>query len=746
MAKRNAMKGILKITVVAIIIFTICTTAFAVDSPKKNKKTKLIEPPIRHVILPAEKKIAKPPPKKEPPLSAEHDLSPYITGRDEAVLGEALKAYRANNIAGAISETKRLLKGEGDVPEIAAYFLGEFYLKQADQGDKEAVPNAVAAFQNAVLDYPQSSRITYGQFRLAEVYTRRGFYHEAIGNFKRIMDRGFEDEFTLKAKIGTAKAYQSWGKWSEAKASFAKVLQGKTVLSPVEKSIVLFGHADTLYQMGQFEDAYQGYKAATIATPEYRFLDTETPFQFGEAAYRARHFEDAKSAFFDFYNIYPKHPLASVALARVKTILKMEKKPPTSLRPKSGITLVSPSILSVDDTLKKLAFEAIRASNKDPVSNLGRILLALEAIQKCLQVVPLKMDEAEGRLSCNRPLAEEAFYPPARLRLGLREGIKQDALDLLNKVTPSTTAQGIILEAIYQLKKYKDIEAVVAIEASLLMNLPSASPYLKEVQDTLHETIVNELGVIKDPEKIVTLYYAYPVAFTKQMLSSEIGYTIAMSHINTGLLTKGIALLRPVSENVKYPLWQEAIYQIGKASLALGDYGEAQIALEKYQRISQDKEKVFADLGHLHFKRGDAPKAVLAYERWLSHFPKHKDRADIYLKLSDAYRYQNDFENEIKVYNRWIAGEKTGLDVPLMRHADTHFQLGEYDKAISSYKSIVESKQVGEKEMEWAKLRLATSYDLSGQGKEGEKYFQNLSQKKKNTLIKQIAVEKTNAH
>jgi len=219
-----------------------------------------------------------------------------------------------------------------------------------------------------------------------------------------------------------------------------------------------------------------------------------------------------------------------------------------------------------------------------------------------------------------------------------------------------------------------------------------------------------------------------------------------MSHINTGLLTKGIALLQPVSENFRYPLWKEALYQIGKANLALGEYGEAQNVLEKYQRISTDKEKASADLGHLHFKRGDAPRAVLAYERWLSHFPKHHDRADVYLKLSEAYRYQNNFEKEIKVYDRWIAGEKTGLDVPLMRHADTHFQLGQYDKAISSYKAIVENKYGGEKEMEWAKLRLATSYDLAGQAKEGEKYFESLSRKKKNTLIKQIAIEKTNAH
>ncbi len=746
------MKGIIKsIIVMTIIAFSLCAPAFAVDSPNKGTARRAVpprEPAVRHVVLPATKQVKKPPPQREPSL-AEHDLSPYMTGSDEAVLGQALKAYRAGNISGAISETKRLLKSAGDAPEVASYFLGEFYLKQADAGeDQEAIPNALAALQKAVLNYPKSNRVTYGQFRMGEVYIRQRFYQEAIGNFRRIVDRGYEDAFTLKAKIGIAKSYQAWGRWPEAKQSFMALLQEKTPLSPAERSIILFGHTDILYQMGQFEPAYQGYKSATSVNPDYRFSDPDALFQFGEAAYRARHFQDAKLAFFDFYNIYPKHPLASVSLARIKTILKDEKK--TVSGPKQGITLISPKIPSVDDTLKRLAFEAIRAANKDPVVNLGRILLSLEAIQKCLQTVPRKTEEAGGPLSCDRPsLEEQAFYPPSKLRLGLGKEIKDNALDLLNKVSPSTTAQGIILEAIYHFKKYKDIEAVIEIEATLLASLPVSSPYRNEVEATLHETIVNELGMIRDPEKIVTLYYAYPVAFTKQMLNSEIGYTIAMSHINTGLLTKGIALLKPISENTRYPLWKEAIYEIGKASLALSDHGEAQQALEKYQRISQDKdkEKAFADLGHLHFKRGDASKAVLAYERWLSHFPKHPDRADIYLKLSEAYRYQNSFENEIKVYSKWIAEEKgKGLDVPLMRHADTHFQLAQYDKAIASYRAIVENNTGGAKEMDWAMLRLAISYDLSGQEKEGKKYLESISRKKKNSLIKQIAVEKTEMH
>lgn len=765
------MKGILKITIVAIITLCLCAIAIAVDLPKKAGARHAVPlraartPSIRRVILPADKKLEKIPPKKKPSRFAEQDFSPFLTKNDAATLREALKAYRADNISGAISETKRLLKEKGSVAEVAAYFLGEFYLKQAEKGDKEAIPQAMSSFQKAVLAYPKSDRVTFGYLRMGEIYTRQRLFYEGIGSFKRIVARGLDDPITLQAKIGIAKAYQAWGKWAEAKEAYGGLLRG--AYSPETTSIALFGQTDALYQMGQFEEAYQSYKKAATAAPSYRFSDPAALFQFGEAAYRTRHHQDAKSAFLDFYNIYPKHTLAAVALVREKTLLAapapggntdlvgpvgkkatreaMEARRAASHMQK--VTLVTPHFPSIDDSLRRLALESIRASANDPASNLGRILLAMEAIQKCLKTVSLKMQDVGVPQSCNRPLAEEAFYPPSQLRLDLLEGIKTNAIDLLNSAPPSTTAQGIILDAIYQLKKYKEIEAVVEIETTLLINLPVSSPYIQEVESTLHETIATQFETIRDPEKIVTLYYAYPAAFTKQMLSGEIGYIIAMSHIRTGLLSKGVALLKPVSENVRYPLWKEAIYQIGKASLALSDYGKAQQALEEYQRLSPEGEKAYADLGHLHFKRGDSPKAVLAYERWLSHFSKHPDRADIYLKLSEAYRYLNDFDNEIKVYSRWIAEgkrEKAGLDVPYMRLADTYFQSAQYKKAIASYRSILEDGNVGEKEMEWARLRLATSYELSGQEKEGKKYFENVSQKTKNLLIRQIASEKMN--
>jgi tetratricopeptide (TPR) repeat protein len=574
---------------------------------------------------------------------------------------------------------------------------------------------------------------------MGQIYASQSLYYEAVGSFTRITEAGLDDPFILKAKIGIAKAYQAWGRWADAQSVYEKLLNDKSEMPSEDKAAILFGYADALYQRGQFYAASSAYKKAIAEVPDYRFSEPSALFQWGEAAYRARVFDDAKLALLDFYNIYPKDPLAAVALMRVKTILNLQKKA------NPDIVIVSPKIASIDETLHQFAVKASRVSKKDPTFNLGRILLSIDALKKCKQNAPPSKNDAREPLPCSQPLVEEAFYTPSKLkrRANLEEQIKTDAIDYLTQIPPSTTAQGILLEAIYQLKRHNEIEKVVAVEATLLEKLPATSPYFREVESTLHKTILTELDTIRDPENIVTLFHSYPGAFTREMLQGEVGHMVAMSHVKTGLLSKAVFLLKPVSENFRYPLWKEALYEKGQAQLALANYGDAQKDLEFYQKISLQKEKAYADLGDLHYKRGDVTRTIVSYEKWLSHFPKHADRPDIYLKLSEAYRYRADYDNEIKVYSKWIAEGGDKIALPMMRLADTYFQLGEYKKAISSYRRILDEEYGGDKEMEWATFRLATSYELSGQEREGQKYFKNISQKTKDGLMRDFAQGKS---
>ncbi len=670
-------------------------------------------------------------------LSAPFFSRSPISIEADPVFKEVSKAYRLGDFAKSITETNRLKGQPGPVAEIAAYLLGDLYLKQVEEGEEEAIPQAMVSFQNAVLAYPKSEFFPFGQVRVGEIYLRQKLYYEALGSFERVVSRPVEDRFTLSARMGMARTYQSWGKWKEAQAAYNSIPPG--LLLPEEQVTIALNTADILYQMGQFEEAYQHYKRAAFRYPDYRFKDPSAFFQFSESAYRARHFSEALNLFLSFYNIHPKDPFAPVALLRASKLLKMEAEDGEG----PFLTFATPHFPSINDTLNRLASESKQAPSSESF-HLRRILLSLETLQACPQNV-LSNQKDTGHLSadsCRIPLSEEAFRPAPSNR-DLHQGIRTHAIDLLSKPSPSITSQGVLLEAIYQLKQDHRIAEVIEIQSALLVNLPLSSPYRQEIQRSLHGTIVNQFGDLSDPLAVISLFHTYPTVFTKEMLSGPVGFVIAMSHVKTGLLAKAAELFPPIIKNFKHPLSNEARYQLGVVLLQLGEDEKAQQVLEQYQSRAPNRLEVSEYLGDLYFKQGEAKKAISAYQHGLYHHPNDPNRTRIYLKLSEVYRYLNDFDNEIAVYLKWI--KQGPPDLPYMRLADTYFKAGRYKEAIRSYQSVINNAEEGVAGKEWAQLRLAMSYELMGEKGKGKQLFHDIAQKAKDPLIKQMAEEKVSA-
>ncbi len=746
------------VSIISILIVSIWpyTTAFsAVQSQPQKKITPIAKTPAVGLSSAGSNRsnLVSPAPRSR-------RASPASSETSESSFQELLRVYRAKAFNQAQTEIKRLQGQKGTPDEIPTYLLAEIHLKQAEDGEQEALPQAMALFKKAVTTYPKSNHVLFGYLRIGQIYGRQKLFYEAIASFKRILKQPSQSRFALQAQVEMARTYQAWGKWSEAEAIYASILPLRS-FSVEERAEVRLGYADVLYQIGRFEEAYQHYKMAALAMPSYRFKDPIALFQFAEAAYRERHYPQAKGLFLQFYNIYPKEPFAPVALVRFGTLLKMEKR---GSRPSPPV--VTPNLSSIDDTIHLLASTLTSEASRES-SDLSQILLSISALKECAQRTPsrrvsppvarvalLKEEDtlisSDNLVPCDLPLAEEAFAFAPKWRDPFRQEIRTHAMSLLEKPLPSTTSQGVILEAIEQLKKQNEIGAVVELEAALLFNLPVSSPYRKEVQDDLRKTIANHLSTISDPMVIVTLFHTYPAAFTKEMLAGDIGFVIATSHARVGLSSRAVDLFLPIAKNYKHPASDESLYQIGKISLQLGDDEKAELALEQYQRRSSPARARAAlpDLGELYFKQGKIEKAILAFEHWLFHYPKHPQKDEVYLKLSEVYRYQNDYDNEIKVYLRWIQNSKEVSTLPHSRLADAYFQSGQYQKAIPSYKWIVDQSSKlspgkgWKKDVEWAQLRLAMSYESLGQHEDGKRLFKKVAKKAKDPLIKKMAQDK----
>jgi tetratricopeptide (TPR) repeat protein len=698
-----------------------------------------------HDIAPSELSLPKQTGKEAPSQPVKRASAPSRSGVSYDSFQELLKVYRAKELTRAITEVKRL-KGQGGA-EIAAYIMGEIYLQQAEDGDASALPQSMTLFKRAVAAYPESEHIPFGNLRIGQIYARQKLFYEAIGHFGRVVDYQGPTRFRLKARIGMAQAYQAWEKWDRAKAIYEMILE-MYQLPDEERAEVQLGYADILYQTGQFDAAYQLYRKAAAIIPAYRFRDPIALFQFAESAYRARHFQNAKGLFLKFYNIYPEQPFAPFALIRFETLLKIEDPDGKSS------TLVTPNLASIDETIDRVAFTLRGRANRES-GDLNQILLSMKALKECIRRDPSEGAPKKGVTAmpdgtpCSLPLEEEAFFPSSEWSHPFRESIRAHAMQLLSpNPSPSITAQGVLLEAIYQLKKYKDTESVMEIETALLSRLPPDSPYRREVYDNFHETIVKQLDELEDPLLIVTLFHHYSSVFTKSMLAGEIGFALAESHADLGLISQAANFYLPVSQNFKHPASDEALYRLGKLYLQLGEDQKAQRALEQYRGRFPKGQMVFSELGDLSLKQGEVDKAVLFYEYWLSRYPNHPQHREIYLKLAEAHRYRNDFDNEIRVYLKWIREARGEGPLPYPYLAEAYFQSGQYQKAAESYQWIIshpkgetlgKTQSRSEREMEWAQLRLGMSYQLIGQVEDGNRIFKRVARRAKDPLIKQMA-------
>ena len=551
---------------------------------------------------------------------------------------------------------------------------------------------------------------------------------------------GMQDFIPRDSILEKANTFRALGEWPSAKKAYETGLKGS--LSPADKGAALFGYADTLYQMGQFQKSYLRYKDAAPLDSSYRYKDPTSLFQFGEAAYQSGNLSHAKTVFLDFYNIHPKHPLAPLALLRAHTLFMDGKQQETPAM------LSAPPIPSpMDEALNALISRPVD-SDAGELFNAGRILLSVTALKGCAQQVT-SSDKTDGlflkdeSIPCSLPLAQQAFLPTPTLSDSHRQDIRVNALLLLERQAPSTTSQGVLIEAVEQLKKYKEIKSIVEIDAALLMHLPPFSPYRKRIQMELDDMVSHQMAKIEDPMTVITLYHTYAPAFTGKMMQQEPGFIIAMHHIKMGLLSPAVTLLRPIADNNKAHFSNEALYQLGQIALQLEEHEQAKQILEEYQRRLRRRggARAASDLGDLYFREGNIDKAIQQYQQGLPGNVNHPDHDKIALKLAEAHRFRNDYDNEIKVYLKWIERNPEGSNLPYMKLADAYFQSGQYAEAVDSYQWILHNQKEEREVMEWAQLRLAMAYELLGMHDEGKRLFKSLLRTAQDPLIKKMAEE-----
>ncbi len=606
-------------------------------------------------------------------------------------------AYLNEDLERAITETKRLMRQEGEVGEVAAFLLGDLYLKQGGDGNKEAILRSIDALEEAIKKYPATENAAKTVLRQGRFYLDQKRYFAALDHFRLLTQY---PRYAASAQVGIAQAFQGMGEWAKVVDAYLQFAMLHPSLE--DQKIATFVYADALYQLGQFEEAYRQYKDAASRVPDYYLNNPQSVFQYGESAYRTGAASEAAILYTIFYENHAKGQGAHlpVVLARLANKARID---------------------GAAERTRMLSDAVYNMKRDDPGVREGKIILSTGRL---------------AALSCPDPCSSE------KVDQSLKHIEKESSRIFLEAAPPSITTQGAIVDWLIELQRTSHFDIAEEVHLKFLATLPLNSPFRATVESLLIQTILDHFESLEDPKKIVDLYRRFQRPFTPQKMAGKDGLKIANSYLKIGRLSEALHLFRPIAANVQSPESEEALYQVGLLLAQLGSYERAQDVLEEYRDRYPKQHAILTDLGEIYYRQGELQWAINTYQEWLRHNPQDPHRKQIYQKIADTYRAMKDVPNEIKTYQEWIKDIPGGSEHPYMELADAHYQQQQYKEAIESYRLALKFEEK-QKNKDWASLRLAASYQALGQKEEREKIVQELRKNAKDPLIKQIASEQS---
>jgi tetratricopeptide (TPR) repeat protein len=652
----------------------------------------------------------------------------------------AMDAYQAGDFLLAIQETQRLKEtlSAGTSSETAVFLLGDLYLKWgldtqgAGEVRGERLNDALSAFQEAVVRYPDSENAVRGLWRMGQVYRGLALYPESVASFRRVLTRYPKSPFSVKSRLGIAQTYLAWGKLKSATAAFKKV--GMLRLSPADRKALGFSEADMAYQTGDSKVAYQKYSKMGFTPENYVRMDRGALFQYGESAYQSGHPGKAREVFQAFHNIYPKDPFAAIALARVGETWRTDSKTKGAVESYEAIR--GEMLLMDVGTIEEKAGRLLSA--------VGSLSQRRECVLALPQILPsgcVPVPQVQGQKKT------EASLPP----LAVREVIGL-SYDLMQEEVLPTVFQDILYSSAKALRGHGYLDAPLAIEHRLLLSgrKMEETPFQKRVRVTFQETMeeaVAERVAKRDALTVSDFYYLYPTAFSEKMLSGMTGMRVAESLAEIGLLSEAAAIYGPISESAVNPRAEEALARLGKLNFKKRAYVDSRQNMVQFLSgyplgaQSGEMKRVFGDLSA---EEGDMASAIEQYRDWLARHPGHADREAVMSSLASAYVKVGDMDAASAVYGSLLENEGHQTPETYVRGADVYYRLGRYKDAITYYELALKVdprfKYAG-----WINLQIANSYRAIGQVEKGQAIFVQLAQQSDDPIIRHLAAEKAKA-
>ncbi|MBI3351834.1 MAG: tetratricopeptide repeat protein [Nitrospirae bacterium] len=623
----------------------------------------------------------------------------------QSSLKTVLTSYRAKEFQTALSDLKIIQSHlTGKEAEFAAFLEGDLYMQLSKDGEDQEAQQALSSFNEAMIHYQKSPYTVTALWKIGNIYAKRKLYYEAIGSFKRILSRYPDHPYALKAKIGIAQTYSIWEKWKEALPNYIQLHLDINKAPLQDQPGILAGLAESLFHLGQYEEAYKSYEEADNRFPNYLGARSIYLFHYAETSYQYREFKKTKELFIKYINVFPRDPYALTAFARLENLFWAEGKEKDTAN------------------LKDLAL----APYFGPIAeNLTRFMDKISEIRS-------RSDKKSPPVSFHSPLVRE---------------IGKTVSAILEEPSSSIAVPFFLFIEAEQIKDIGIYPVALEIEGQIILLLP-ASPLTKEMKKVFTETVSSLIKKEKkelNPMNIAEIYYSFPSIFPENVMRGSVGMDIATAHAQMGLFSKSIAFYEAVPSTLFSTRsdGEEPLFLYATSLFEEKQYDKARRKLEllmtafpKSPYLPPAVERM-GDIDSLQNKYSSAEEE---YKKWLSLFPGHSDRGRILSKLAGVYEKQSHPAEAVKIYLSLMTSSPKNDSKILSDLGEDYYRMGEYEKAAEVFVKSLGLDHPAQPD--WTKLRLAQTYEALKRFDKEKNLLIELSGHSDNEIIKKYSNKK----
>ncbi len=606
------------------------------------------------------------------------------SGIDGLAWQEGRSAYRKN----AWPEAQRFfgtivkVHPESPLAPSAKAFLVELMLRDEVTGKTRS--EAIQEYKTLLRDYPQSPNARRAEWRIADLYFEQGAFQEAQAFYENAMAHSVNLPFDgNRALLGLGYTFMAMGKWSDAEHAFANVRKRSEDEQLLQGATLGLAHA--LFSEQRFSDAQPIYNLSSQRWPQLLRGDPLLLQGYAVTQVKLHQEISARELMLLFYNLYPRHEYAPVALLHVAEGLRANAKPMFA----EFVYALIPSLYpySASGTMAKLRLATLRAENMVLAGN-NTLGLTVSAM---IHNVPVPdQSDASYRSLLEEIATREASNPmgsEARYYLGKgyeHAGDTNRALQTYKEITLRATNKNDL----WAIKSSERLSALLTpwIEAAIAS---------------------------RDDLTVVSLFHRQGSMAEQHYGRSPLLLNIAESHRRLGFSPEAVRLYQQVLKSSNDSvLLETALIGLGGIYLDQRDPDAARKVLERY-RFQFPIGKYNVEVLHLLIEamrqQRDLQGLLHLCRMWLLRHPVHPERPAMYVELAKTLGELDKLDESALAYEEAFKAGAVQASNTLVSYADTLSRLNRHERAITAYQLVL-AKKPNVSHADWARLQTANHW------------------------------------